>query len=135
MNDFVLPIILALLTLLGGTGFWGYRQSRKEAPVKKRDADIAAADKSVQMALAVATAARADNASLREDLNKERGERQTLAGRVDGLENHIREQNRTIQNLREALRIFSTGWDELVSRWQALRQDEHPPPKPTVHIE
>lgn len=135
MNDFVLPIILALLTLLGGTGFWGYRQSRKEAPVKKRDADIAAADKSVQMALAVATAARADNASLREDLNKERGERQTLAGRVDGLENHIREQNRTIQNLREALRIFSTGWDELVSRWQSLRQDEHPPPKPTVHIE
>jgi len=135
MNDFVLPIILALLTLLGGTGFWGYRQSRKEAPVKKRDADIAAADKSVQMALAVATAAREDNASLREDLNKERGERQTLAGRVDGLENHIREQNRTIQTLREALRIFSTGWDELVSRWQALRQDEHPPPKPTVHIE
>lgn len=134
MNDFVLPIILALLTLLGGTGFWGYRQSRKEAPVKKRDADIAAADKSVQMALAVATAAREDNASLREDLNKERGERQTLAGRVEGLETHVREQDRTIRGLREVAKIFSDGWDDLTARWHLLRLDDQPPPKPRVNI-
>lgn len=131
----ITTIIVAVLALLGGGGFWGYRQSRKEAPIKKRDADIAAADQSVQMALAVATAAREDNATLREDLNKERGERQTLAGRVDELAKHIREQDRTISGLREALRVLSLGWDDLIQRWHILRLDDRPPPKPAVTID
>lgn len=130
-----MPIIVALLAALGGTGFWGYRQSRKEAPIRQRDADIAAADQSVQMALAVATAAREDNISLREDLNKERGERQTLAGRVEGLETHVREQDRTISGLREALRVLSNGWDDLIQRWHVLRLDDRPPPKPSINID
>lgn len=130
--EVVVPVIVAVLALLGGTGFWGYKQSRKEAPIKKEEADIAAADKTVQMALAVATAAREDNASLREDLNKERGERQTLAGRVESLETRIREQDRTIGWLRELVAAFSAGWDDLVTRWEIHRQSDAPPPKPTV---
>ena len=135
MSDLVLPIILALLAALGGTGFWGYRQSRKEAPVKKRDADIAAADQSVQMALAVATAAREDNASLRVDLNAEREARQKLSGRVEGLETHVREQDRTIRSQREGLRIFSAAWDDLVARWPTIRLNDSAPAKPGVRID
>lgn len=133
--ELVVPLILGFLTLLGSGGIWTYRQSRKEAPIRKRDADIAAADQSVQMALAVATAAREDNISLRKDLDKERGERQTLAGRVDELANHIREQDRTISGLREALRVLSIGWDDLIQRWHVLRLEDRPPPKPSVNID
>ena len=135
MSDLVLPIILALLAALGGTGFWGYRQSRKEAPVKKRDADIAAADQSVQMALAVATAAREDNATLRVDLNTEREARQVLAGRVEGLETHVREQDRTIGRLRDAVGVLSTWADDVIARWQTIRLNDAPPKKPSVTID
>lgn len=131
-GDFVLPIILAVLGFLGSAGFWGYRQSRKEAPVKKRDADIAAADQSVQMALAVATAAREDNASLRVDLNTEREARQTLAGRVEGLETHVREQDRTIRGLRDVVRVLSDWADDVIANWHTLRLEDVPPKKPLV---
>ena len=68
----VLSIILGTLGVLGSAGFWGYKQSRKEAPIKKRDADLAVAETSQQMALAVAIAAREDNVTLRADLEKDR---------------------------------------------------------------
>lgn len=134
-SDVVLPIILGVLTVLGGTGFWGYRQSRKEAPVKKRDADIAAADQSVQMALAVATAARDDNAALRADLNTEREARQKLSGRVEGLETHVREQDRTIRGLREVVRVLSDWADDVIANWHTIRLEEMPPKKPGVTID
>ena len=130
--DLVLPIILGLLAVLGGTGFWGYKQSRKEAPIKKRDADLAVAETSQQMALAVAIAAREDNITLRADLDKERGALQVLSGRVDELSTQVREHNRTISRLREALSTLSNAWDEMAEQWATLRLSDEPPPKPTV---
>lgn len=121
-----MPIILGLLTILGGTGFWGYKQSRKDAPIKKQEAEIAAADKTVQMALAVATAAKAHS----EGVGKEMGE---LKGRVDGLERQVREQEHTISGLREVVRAFSSAWDDLTARWETLRQQDKPPPKPRTY--
>lgn len=128
-------LILGVLGVLGGGGVWTYLQSRKEAPIKKRDADIAAADQSVQMALSVATAARDANADLRNDLNTEREARQTLAGRVEGLETHVREQDRTIRGLREALRVLSDWADDVVANWHIIRLEDAPPKKPSVTID
>ena len=128
----VLSIILATLGILGSAGFWGYRQSRKEAPIKKRDADLAVAETSQQMALAVAIAAREDNVTLRADLDKERSALQVLSGRVDELSSQVREHNHTISRLREALSTLSNAWDELAANWSTLRLKDEPPPKPTI---
>lgn len=131
------PLILGVLGVLGGGGIWTYLQSRKEAPVKKKDADMAAADKSVQMALSVATAARDASEALRLDLNAEREARQELSGRVTELSNQVRDQNRTIRDQaktitaqRVRLRVLSEGWDSLVADWDALRLLSAPPEKP-----
>lgn len=131
----IVAIILGVLTLLTGGGFWGYRQFSREAPVRKRDADIAVAEKSQQMAMAIADDLREDYGRLRTDLNSEREERQKLTGRVDSLETQIREQNRTIQRLREAVRVFNAAWDDLTHRWQHYRQSEHPPARPNTNID
>ncbi|MGC0270820.1 hypothetical protein ACPROK_14765 [Glutamicibacter soli] len=131
----IVAIILGVLTLLTGGGFWGYRQFSREAPVRKRDADIAVAEKSQQMAMAIADDLREDYGRLRTDLNSEREERQKLAGRVDSLETQIREQNRTIQRLREAVRTFNAAWDDLTHRWQHYRASEHPPARPNINID
>ncbi|WP_190264888.1 hypothetical protein [Glutamicibacter nicotianae] len=131
----IVAIIVAVLAILGGGGFWGYRQFAKEAPVRKRDADIAVAEKSQQMALAVADDLREDYIRLRTDLNAEREERQKLTGRVDSLETHIREQDKTIRTLRDAVRLFTAAWDDLTNRWAHYRQSENPPPRPNVNID
>lgn len=132
MSEASLAIILAVLGILGGGGFWGYRQSRKEAPIKKRDADLAAADASVQMALAVAVAARDDNAQLRADLNTEREHRLKLGIRVDELAEHNRVQEKTITALRAIVTAFTNGWDDLVERWHHHRQQDQPPARPVA---
>lgn len=131
----IIAIIVALLGIVGGGGYWGYKQFSKEAPVKKRDADIAVAEKSQQMAMAIADDLREDYTRLRTDLNAEREERTKLSGRVDSLETHIREQDRTIRSLRDAVRLFTAAWDDLTNRWDHYRQAEHPPPRPHVNIE
>jgi len=131
----IVLIIVALLGVVGGGGYWGYKQFSKEAPVKKRDADIAVAEKSQQMAMAIADDLREDYTRLRKDLNAEREERTKLSGRVDSLETHIREQERTIRTLRDAVRVFTAAWDDLTSRWDHYRLADKPPPRPKVNIE
>lgn len=131
----IVSIILGILTLLGSGGVWGYRQFKKEAPVKKRDADIAVAEKSQQMAMAIADDLREDYTRLREDLNTERDARQALTGRVDGLETHIRELNGTIRHLREAVRVLTVWGNDIVARWAVIRMHQEPPPMPHIRID
>ena len=131
----IIAIIVALLGVVGGGGYWGYKQFSKEAPVKKRDADIAVAEKSQQMAMAIADDLRKDYTRLRTDLNAEREERTKLSGRVDSLETHIREQDRTIRSLRDAVRLFTAAWDDLVNRWDHYRISDKPPPRPKIHLD
>lgn len=119
-------IIVAVIVLAGSGGIWQYKQSRKEAPVKKEQADIAAASTTVQMALSVATAAKAHS----EGLGKEMGE---LKGRVDGLERQVREQEHTISSLREVVRAFSSAWDDLIANWDTVRHRDKPPTKPRTY--
>ena len=129
----IVSIILGIMTLLGSGGFFGYRQFKKEAPVKKRDADIAVAEKSQQMAMSIADDLRGDYTRLRADLNTEREQRQNLTGRVDSLETHIREQERTIRNLRDAVRVLTAWGNDIVARWNVVRLQEKPPPLPNIH--
>lgn len=135
VSDALVPIIVAVLAILGGTGYWGYRQSRKEAPVKKRDADLAAAEKSQQMALAVAGDLRTDLIRLRADLDAERAARGTLSDRVDELGKRINEQSGTIRALREGLRMWANAWDNLVRNWDTLRLLDQPPEQPKVNFD
>ncbi|MEV7644734.1 MULTISPECIES: hypothetical protein [Actinomycetes] len=133
--ELIVALIVGILTAVGGVGFWQYRIARRKEPVEQKDAAIVAAEKSQQMALANAESLRTDLAQFREDLKVERDARQKLTGRVDSLETHIREQDKTIRTLRDAVRLFTAAWDDLTSRWQHYRQSEHPPPRPNVHID
>ena len=131
----IVAVILGVLGLLGGGGFWSYRQSRRDAPVRQRDADLVVADKSQQMALAVANDLREDYERLRGEVGQEREARQQLTGRVESLETHIREQDKTISHLRRALGQFSAAWDDLATRWDHHRTQDHPPDRPTVRTD
>lgn len=113
----------------------GHKQFSEEAPVKNRDTDIAVAEKSQQMAMAIADDLREDYTRLRTDVNAEREERTKLSGRVDSLETHIREQDRTIRTLGDAVRLSSAVWDDFINRWDHYRLSRKPPPRPHVNIE
>ena len=125
-------ILVAVLGVLGGGGFWTYRQSRKEAPVRQRDAELVVAEKSQQMTMAFADDLREDYQRLRGELSDERDARQQLTGRVEGLETHVREQGKTITQLRSALGLFSAAWDDLAERWAYYRLQDIPPDRPNV---
>lgn len=135
MSDWFIPVIVGVLGVVGGTGFWGYWQSRKEQPVKKRDADLAAAEKSQQMALANAEDLREDLVRLRSDWDAEREARIVLSGRVDQLSEHVREQDYTIRRLREGWRIWGEAWDFLTLNWSSIRLLDSPPQRPYLHPE
>ncbi|WP_315913569.1 hypothetical protein [Arthrobacter sp. lap29] len=126
----IVAIIIGVLGILGGGGFWTYRQSRSDAPVRQRDADLAVAEKSQQMAMIIAVAAQENSDRLRADMDIEREARQQLTGRVESLETRIREQDRTISHLRRALQIFTEAWDDLSARWEHHRAQDHPPDRP-----
>lgn len=134
MNEIV-PIILGILGVLGGTGYWGYRQSRREAPVRQRDADIAAAERSQQMALAVADDLREDVDRLRNELGAEREERKGLSSEVGELREQLRQQNKVVDSVRSAFQHLSRWVDGIIADWDTVRQSTEAPQRPDLHID
>lgn len=128
-------LILGVLGVLGGGGVWTYLQSRKDAPVKKRDADIAAADQSVQMALSVASDLREDVGRLRSELGTERSERIQLSGRVEELSAQLAASNRITEKVRNAFHELSAWADDVIAKWHIIRLEDAPPKKPGVTID
>lgn len=145
----IIALILGILTVATSGGVIGFLQNRKKVPVEKRDADLAAAEKSQQMALANAAdlrtdldrlrteldTTRTDLKTTRTDLNTEREHRERLSGRVEGLESHIREQDRTIGGLRAALSGMNAWISDLFLRWDYYRQQPTPPDRPNLNID
>lgn len=133
--DIVLPIILGILGVLGGTGYWGYRQSRREAPVRQRDADIAAAERSQQMALAVADDLREDVGRLRNELGEERTRVNTLSGRVEELSAQLSQQSQLLASVKDSFRTLSNWVDSILENWDTIRHNAEAPRKPTIRID
>lgn len=130
--DIVLPLILGILGVLGGTGYWGYRQSRREAPVRQKDADLAAAERSQQMALAVSDDLREDLVRLRVELASERSERKAENLEL-GLQLH--QQNQKLDTVRDAFRQLSRWVDGILDDWDIVRHNAEAPMKPTITID
>lgn len=132
----VLSLILGILTLAGGSGgLLAWQKYRKESPVTKRDADIAVAKSNVEaagdtvaMAISIAKAAKEHSEGLGVALA-------TVTARVETLETHVKEQDKTIRLLRDAVRIFGAAWDDLVFKWHEYRLHEQPPPRPHVRTD
>lgn len=124
-------VIGSLFVLLGGAGFWGFVQNRKEAPIKKRDADVAAAHVSQQMALAVADDLRTDVGRLRDDLNTEREERRREVGE---LREKVEVQADTIVTLRRAVRAFRDAWGDITANWPEVRLQTTAPREPYINL-
>lgn len=122
-DDGLVAIVVAVLGLAGSGTIWGYRQFKKETPVRQMDASMAAADKSVQMAIAFASAADTRSKNVVEDFDRERSARQNLSERFEALERQFRAQSRTLQR-------FILAWEDLTENWDFYRRREHPPVQP-----
>lgn len=131
----VTPIILGILGLVSGVGFWQYRISRKDAPVRKKEADMAVAEKSQQMAMAIAERLDIDYQSVRTDLTAALGAITSLQDELRTIQSHTQEQDRTISTLRRAVRSFSEAWDDLVLNWARYRMLDVPPQRPTTALD
>jgi peptidoglycan hydrolase CwlO-like protein len=130
----VVAIVIGLFGLLASAGFWTYMSNRKEAPIKKRDADIAAAHTSQQMAIANAEELRKDVNRIRGDLDHERTQREELGTKFEALQKKVDEQADTISSLRRVIRIFNDAWASLEANWQILRLQETAPRKPYIDM-
>lgn len=134
----IVSIVLAFITLLGGGGgLVALLKYKNEAPLKQRDADMATAKASQEMALASAQAHYESSTfyqsqvkGLQSALTEEQKCRRRLEERMNRMEEHVSKQDDTVSNLTWAVRTFSRAWDDLIDNWAELRLRENPPSKP-----
>lgn len=139
MTDIDLPtvtsIILGVLGLASGVGFWQYRISRKDAPVRKTEADMAVAEKSQQMAIAIAERLDKDYNQVRTELSATQAAVAAQGEEIASLQRLGNEQASTIGTLRYVVQTFTVAWDDLVQRWDTHRLSEAPPTRPSHTLE
>lgn len=131
----VSSIVLAILGIVGGVGFWQYRISRKDAPVRKQEADMAVAEKSQQMAMAIAERLDKDYTQVRADLVELTAQVVELRTRSEDQDRTITAQGHTISILRRAVQAFSDAWDDLILHWERYRLSETPPNRPSHSLD
>lgn len=131
----ITSIILGVLGLASGVGFWQYRISRKDAPVRKTEADMAVAEKSQQMAMAIAERLDKDYNQVRAELTATQEAVAAQGDEIANLQQLGREQARTIGTLRYAIQAFVTAWDDLVQHWDTYRLSDAPPTRPSYKLD
>lgn len=136
----MVTIIVALL----GSGIWGaaaqWRASRREAPVKQKDADLAAAQASQQITMALVEALREEVDRLGQSFKAERETRcQEVQAERDARERDIhriqREREadrRELGSVRVALAQWTDWWQQLAENWEELRGSPSPPDPPEI---
>ena len=142
--SFVIEIIEAwgmpaLVAALLGTGGMGALVpliiAWRKAPIERRDADIAAAETSQGMSLALAQELRGEIDRLRTEMSELRTELRTETGRRETLADEVREYKGTIYRLRVALSRAAEFWDHVTLNWSTLRQNPEPPLFPIMDLE
>lgn len=122
--------IVAIVVALVSSGIWGaitaLRKDKTEAPVKKRDADIAAAHTSQQMALSVAE-------GLREDLTRTQGDVRDLREEVKRARVEAKEARSEAHAARHENSVLWAWIRDIRGRWNLVRLDEDPPAAPDIH--
>ncbi|MDJ0321817.1 hypothetical protein [Pseudarthrobacter sp. PS3-L1] len=131
----IVAIIVAIFGVVGGGGFWTYRQSRKDAPVRQRDADIAAASTSQQMALVIAAELRLDVDRIRSDLKASDARGDKLEVRGDGLEIRIEDLEKKVRRQSRMITAWEHFYADLTGRWHIHRQAESAPNGPQATTE
>lgn len=136
MNE---PWLVTLIVALVGSGAWGayatLRVAKREAPIKKRDADVAAAHTSQQMALALANELQEELVRVRQDVKDEREARQRTDVEVELLKEQRAEDTRTIGKLRQAVEMFMAWGRHLQTHWDEIRAKPHAPVLPDINID
>lgn len=131
----ITAIILGVLGVTSGVGFWQYRISRKDAPVRKTEADMAVAEKSQQMALAIAERLDKDYTEVQRQLTATQAAVAAQGEEIATLQRLGNEQARTIGTLRYVVQSFTDAWEDLVQRWDTHRLSEVPPNRPSYTLE
>lgn len=137
--EIFVPIIIAIIGLGGGGSIWGWLKSRKEAPITKRDADIAAMRSVDEMRQAFTDdvveqykAQRVENQETRVQMKELRKTLGGVTDRLATLEEHTLHQDKTIRNLGKVIDTWVAWGEDIVKRWNVIRMQDRPPDMPTV---
>ena len=122
--------IVGLVSVLLGSGVLGVwvtmRKDKREEPVKQRDADIAAAHTSQQMALAVAEA-------LRVDLTRTQGDVEDVRAEAEAARTEAAVARADAAAARHENGVLWVWIRDVRDRWALVRVSETPPPEPTIN--
>lgn len=117
-----------IAALLGGgliSALLDWRRSRRQEPIEKRDAHVAAADTLQQMAMKAAENAAARATAAMTEAQEARAEGRADRARIAALE-------RAQEGMRELLRRWEAFGVDLHARWPYHRAQVQPPPLPHV---
>ncbi|GAA2555859.1 peptidoglycan hydrolase CwlO-like protein [Neomicrococcus aestuarii] len=116
----IISIVAGILTIFGGAGFWSYKASRAETPLKQGAHDLALAAGVNQIMMASLEAVQEDAKELREDLKSLRDELETVKTELDSER----------KNFTTRLERWVIWYQQLAVGWEVHRQKPHAPPPP-----
>lgn len=112
----IISIVAGILTIFGGAGFWSYKASRAETPLKQGAHDLALVS-TANAALA------ASIASLREQMDQQ-------DKRIDVLEADLEEERTERRNFADRLERWAIWYQQLAQGWETHRQKPNAPQSP-----
>lgn len=152
-NTEIIVATIGAIGLVAGSGaLWDYLKAQKRAPITAQEAEDAAqkadadaADELVRSAMTIVekwedmvtsltTRHEAERASDRNRIDRLEARVQDQDVRIEQLRCESREQAHTIFDLRKHLARVEQWWeDEIVERWETVRQHPVPPAFPKQH--
>lgn len=130
-------IVAIVVALLAGGGLWTFMAAlipKKEAPIKKADAETVAAHTSQQMTLELLHDVQKELRETRENADREYRARLSLESKVQGLQANLEADRQELGLLRQAVEVLVGGWRDIQERWEELRRRPDPPALPHFRI-
>lgn len=112
----IISIVAGILAIFGGAGFWSYKASRAETPLKQGAHDLALAAGANQILITSLK-------SVEDRLEKQ-------DKRIDILEAELEEERNERKNFADRLERWAIWYQQLAAGWETHRQKPNAPPSP-----